>query len=377
MPLMRKRAVDFASENDSKSKGKPRNPSENREESYSELLQKLRSIEESLNNLKISNNKDDSPGVDFTLLSQSISELKTDINGMSDGVKALIAKSGTVTKADISALWSGKEGKGGLDNIQNTLNKVYTRQGKDFEFIKAGLNFLGKPHSDDEPNQSQGLINSENQEVIKRILQNEINSLKTYFDARVKALKKEVSKDSSNDSSKDFQVFTENIKEKVGDAITEINSKIDGICDKKSPSVDDAAIKSLSSKIEKAVSSKIETSVSSAVQKLNDDAAHKERKFLSKEMIMIMISVLILTVGTVFISYGVLLRYENGLAFDLSWWALIVYGVTFLATLLIIIFHNRLTKGVVASRFVRIFMALFLVATLALSALSLLSVFLL
>ena len=231
------------------------------------------------------------------------------------------------------------------------------------------MNFLGKPHSDDEPNQSQGLINSENQEVIKRILQNEINSLKTYFDARVKALKKEVSKDSSNDSSKDFQVFTENIKEKVGDAITEISTKLNAVCNKKRSSVDDAAIKSLPDKIEKAMSS--------AVQKLNDDVAQKERKFLSKEMIMIMISVLILTVSTVFISYGVLLRYENGLAFDLSWWALIVYGVTFLATLLIIIFHNRLTKGVVASRIVRIFMALFLVATLALSALSLLSVFLL
>ena len=355
MPVMRKRAVDFASENDSKSKGKPRNPSENREESYSELLQKLRSIEESLNNLKISNIKDDSHGGDFAQLRKEV-------------------------KNQISELWLGKKGENGLKSILENIGKELGDVSSDVKKIDTIIENSQKGIFDIElrlnknfPDKGKGPSVYEG--TLSELSQN-VKNIENATDKISENLNAVGNKKRSSVDDAAIKSLPDKI-ETIGKAITEINSKIDGICDKKSPSVDDAAIKSLSSKIEKAVSSKIETSVSSAVQKLNDDAAHKERKFLSKEMIMIMISVLILTVSTVFISYGVLLRYESGLAFDLSWWALIVYGATFLATLLIIIFHNRLTKGVVASRIVRIFMALFLVATLALSALSLLSVFLL
>lgn len=306
--------------------GEMENPSGNREESYSELLKKLGSIEEILNNLieeilnnlKISNNKNDSHGGDFAQLRREV-------------------------KNQISELWLGKKGENGLKSILENIGKELGDVSSDVTKIDTIIENSQK----------------EIEDIYLRLNKNFPDEGKgpSVYEEILGSLSENVA----------------NIKETT----EEISKKPNVIGNKKSPSVDDAAIKSLSSKIEKAVSSKIETSVSSAVQKLNDDAAHKERKFLSKEMIMIMISVLILTVSTVFISYGVLLRYESGLAFDLSWWALIVYGVTFLATLLIIIFHNRLTKGVVASRIVRIFMALFLVATLALSALSLLSVFLL
>ena len=338
--------------NGTQTQSRPGNSSENREGSYSELLKKLGSIEEILNNLKISNNKNDSHGGDFAQLcrevKKQISELKKRENGLKsilDNIgKELGAVSSGFTKIDTVITNSQK----GILDIDLRLNKNFPDEGKGPSVYEGTLREL-----------SQNVKNIEN--ATDKISKN------------LNAVGNKKSPSVDNAAIKSLQDKTETI----GNAITEINLKLDGIGNERSPSVDDAAIKSLSSKIEKAVSSKIGTSVSSAVQKLNDDAAHKERKFLSKEMIMIMISVLILTVSTVFISYGVLLRYESGLAFDLTWWALIVYGVTFLATLLIIIFHNRLTKGVVASRIVRIFMALFLVATLALSALSLLSVFLL
>lgn len=341
--------------NGAQTQSRPGNPSENREGSYSEVLQKLESIEGVLNNLKISNIKDDSHGGDFAQLCKEV-------------------------KNQISELWLGKKGENGLKSILENIGKELGDVSSDVTKIDTIIENSQKgifdielrlnknfPDKGKGPSVYEGTLGELSQNV--KNIENATDKISENLNAV--GNKKRPSVDNAAIKSLQDKVIT------IGNAITEINSKIDGIGNEKSPSVDDAAIKSLSSKIEKAVSSKIETSVSSAVQKLNDDAAHKEHKFLSKEMIMIMISVLILTVSTVFISYGVLLRYENGLAFDLTWWALIVYGVTFLATLFIIIFHNRLAKCVVVSRIARIFMALFLVATLALSALSLLSVFLL
>ena len=284
-------------------------------------------------------NKENNEGVYSELLKkleaieESLKNLKTSNTG--NGSPSVDSNQ-IATKADISALWSEEKGIG----------RVLT------EVLAA---------------KSQEMINKQAIDAVKENFGSVPKTVEDFKKITDKLCKNYNKKGSSEDNAA-IKSLPDKI-ETIGKAITEINLKLDGIGNKKRSSVDDAAIKSLPDKIEK--------TVSSAVQKLNDDVAHKERKFLSKEMIMIMISVLILTVSTVFISYGVLLRYENGLAFDLSWWALIVYGVTFLATLLIIIFHNRLTKCVVASRIVRIFMALFLVATLALSALSLLSVFLL
>ncbi len=330
--------------NGTQTQSRPGNSSENREGSYSELLKKLRSIEESLNNLKISNNKDDSHGGDFTQLRKEV-------------------------KNQISELWLGKKGENGLKSILENIGKELGAVSSNFQTINSTKESirsaiediylrLNKNFPDEGASVYEGTLGELSQNV------NNIKNATDIISKKLNAVGNKKSPSVDNAAIESLQGKVETI----GIAITEINSKLDGIGNKKGSSVDNAAINSLQGKVE---------AVSSAVQKLNDDVAHKERKFLSKEMIMIMISVLILTVSTVFISYGVLLRYENGLAFDLTWWALIVYGVTFLATLLIIIFHNRLTKGVVASRIVRIFMALFLVATLALSALSLLSVFLL
>ena len=58
--------------NGAQTQSRPGNPSENREGSYSEVLQKLESIEGVLNNLKISNIKDDSHGGDFAQLCKEV-----------------------------------------------------------------------------------------------------------------------------------------------------------------------------------------------------------------------------------------------------------------------------------------------------------------
>ena len=249
-------------------------------------------------------NKENNEGVYSELLKkleaieESLKNLKTSNTG--NGSPSVDSNQ-IATKADISALWSEEKGIG----------RVLT------EVLAA---------------KSQEMINKQAIDAVKENFGSVPKTVEDFKKITDKLCKNYNKKGSSEDNAA-IKSLPDKI-ETIGKAITEINLKLDGIGNKKRSSVDDAAIKSLPDKIEK--------TVSSAVQKLNDDVAHKERKFLSKEMIMIMISVLILTVSTVFISYGVLLRYENGLAFDLSWWGLIVYGVTFLATLFIIIFHNRL-----------------------------------
>lgn len=309
-----------------------------------ELLAKLNSIESELKKLPgvIPNvsNVSSADKTDFAGINKSIKDVKsqlTDLKGSVNRVAAGIPASGIATHAEVLELWSGKGGKGGcINSIQSKLDKLC----EEFESIKQGIDIINK-----------------NVDTYKNKLDGQLKKLSDGITASepIAAYNNDVEK-----LTEAIETGFANVKNDVETLKRQLNTMRAG----KIASIDNVVLESISDKVASAVSSVIR------VYGRNQSSA--ERKGLSKEMIMIIISALILTVSTVFISYGILLRYGNGLPLGLSWAALAVYVVTLLSAVLLVALVNQYTESSDKSRIARIvLMSVLVIATLVLSLLSL------
>lgn len=338
-------------------KDKPENPPNvgdenskpNKSITLEQLSVQLNSIEAELKKLQVSiPNESSADKMDFAGVNKSIDAVKSQLTDLKNSVNYItsgIPASGIATHAEVLELWTGKVGKvGGINSIQSKLDKLC----KEFDSIKHGIDTINK--------------NSD--------------KYKDAIDAKLKDLTNSIAtKEPVAAPNIDIGKLIETIEtgfEEVKNDVAILRSQLSTMRNSKKVVIDDTALSAVSDSVLSSISNKVESAVSSAMRVHGRNQSSDERKRLSKEMIMIIISALILTVSTVFISYGILLRYGNGLPLGLSWAALAVYVVTLLSAVLSIALVNQYTESSDTSRIVRIvIMSVLAIATLVLSLLSL------